>query len=70
MTTYIVTDHDSRWLPGCAAVNADTEGEARQLLDAELQAADLMVSTDFPYTLVELPEHTARIIRIGETTGQ
>ena len=68
MPVFVCTDHDQHWpVGGASIVVADTESEARKLLDAELVSDGLKPHAQEPYTLVavDLARHHATILCDG-----
>lgn len=65
MKTFISTNHDSEWKPGCSVVVAENIRDARKLLDLALIEADLRPSAEFPYDLVELEGPVATVLNKG-----
>lgn len=57
MKLYVCNDHDGFWPVGVASVVlAESEDQARELLDAELQKRGLRSHIDEPYTLEQVPQ--------------
>lgn len=64
MRLWVCTDHDCHWPVGCASiVLADSEDEARALLDAALIDHALKPT---PYTLTEIPTDQARAVVLND----
>ena len=47
MRVFICKSHDGVWLSGCSVVLAESEKEARELLDAELQDNNLDPESEY-----------------------
>jgi hypothetical protein len=63
MNVYTCKDHDGHFPVGVASiVVADSEDEAREILDAELKANGLKPFARCPYTLVSLSTSSPKAI--------
>lgn len=67
MNVFVCTDHDSHYPVGCASVViADTEEQARQLLDIQLREHSLMPHSMEPYTLQLVSTGEAKAIVLND----
>lgn len=65
MRVFTCTNHPQHYPVGCASVVvAETEEEARTLLDARLIERGLVPSTEHPYTLQELETGTPSAVML------
>ena len=68
MRVYVCTDHDHHYPVGVASVViAETENQARDLLDVQLRAHGLQPHAEEPYTLepLDLSQAQAVVLRDG-----
>jgi len=67
MAVFVCTDHDSHYPVGCASVViADTEEQAREMLDLQLREHCLMPHWMKPYTLQLISTGEARAIVLND----
>lgn len=62
MNVYTCTDHDNLYVGGASVIVAESEDEARRLLDAELRSRRLKDHAASPYTLELIEAGTPRAI--------
>jgi hypothetical protein len=63
---FVTKGCDGVWLGGAAVAVADSEEEARKLIDAELEQNHLKPQAEHPYTLQVVEPGTALLVWNGD----